>query len=120
MTKKITTPYRPPIRPPIAISNPVINPSNSVVLRKLMASSLLSLPPLYKFQQSAGNFASLDRIDRLAPKNVDPPRAHRTPSRRISRPENHHSRRADRSRKMRHARIIGDESRRDTRDSSNR
>src|ERR1700722_9666260 len=103
MTKKITTPYRPPIRPPIAISNPVINPSSSVVLRKLMASSLLSLTPLYKFQQSASNFADVDRIDRLAPKNVDPSRPDRPPLHRISRPENHHPRRADRRSKMRHA-----------------
>src|SRR5579862_4844717 len=37
MTKKIATPCRPPMSPPISISSPVIRPSRIVVLIKLIA-----------------------------------------------------------------------------------
>src|SRR5271166_81096 len=138
MMKKITTPCLPPSRPPISINSPVIRPSSSVVLKKLIAlfhpratygrcptthsPSLLSLTLLHKFQQSVSDFARLDRIDRLAPENSDlrvAGRSKRTPSRRIGRTENHYARRANRGREMRHARVIPKEGRRQPRDRRN-
>src|SRR5579863_8007728 len=98
--KKITTPCRPPNSPPITINSPVINPSSSVVLKKLISLfsparafrmlsgdprpySLLSLTLRHKFQQRAGHFAHLDGIYRIAPEIVDRSGPQRLPSRRI-------------------------------------